>query len=121
MQIGNAALDDETDQKGLVEYAWDHAVISDGLYHNITTKCNFRLVNETDECNEIMEKFFEAYAVIDMYSLYTPSCVRHISSTTPVARSTTSQAFSKIVSFRLMFSVLLVKFHRKETHIKNKG
>ncbi|WJX95465.1 hypothetical protein P8452_76783 [Trifolium repens] len=36
-QIGNALLDDETDQKGMIEYAWDHAVISDGLYHNITT------------------------------------------------------------------------------------
>ncbi|GER43898.1 serine carboxypeptidase-like protein [Striga asiatica] len=27
--IGNAELDDETDQKGMIEYAWDHAVISD--------------------------------------------------------------------------------------------
>ncbi|GJU17886.1 serine carboxypeptidase-like protein 34 [Tanacetum coccineum] len=27
--IGNALLDDETDQTGMIDYAWDHAVISD--------------------------------------------------------------------------------------------
>ncbi|KAL2509768.1 Serine carboxypeptidase-like 34 [Forsythia ovata] len=30
--IGNALLDDEMDQTGMIDYAWDHAVISDHLY-----------------------------------------------------------------------------------------
>ncbi|KAG2398051.1 Serine carboxypeptidase-like 34 [Vigna angularis] len=76
--IGNAVLDDETDQKGYVDYAWNHAVISDGLYHNITTKCN-----------EYLDKLFDAYDVIDIHSLYTPLCLSNIS-------STTTKAFSKI-------------------------
>ncbi|WVZ03196.1 hypothetical protein V8G54_024002 [Vigna mungo] len=87
--IGNAVLDDETDQKGYVDYAWNHAVISDGLYHNITTKCNFKLENKTAECNEYLDKLSDAYDVIDMYSLYTPLCLSNIS-------STTTKAFSKI-------------------------
>ncbi|CAK7322811.1 unnamed protein product [Dovyalis caffra] len=41
MRIGNALLDDETDQKGMIDYAWDHAVISDRLYHDIKHKCSF--------------------------------------------------------------------------------
>ncbi|XP_027909956.1 serine carboxypeptidase-like 34 isoform X2 [Vigna unguiculata] len=95
--IGNAALDYETDQKGLVEYAWDHAVISDELYHNITTRCNFKLQNQTDECIDDLSNFSVAYDVIDMYSLYTPTCLNSISSNTaPVVRGTTSETFSKI-------------------------
>ncbi|XP_027909819.1 serine carboxypeptidase-like 34 isoform X1 [Vigna unguiculata] len=87
--IGNAVLDDETDQKGYVDYAWAHAVISDELYHNITTRCNFKLQNQTDECYDVLDKLSDAYDVIDMYSLYTPLCLSNIS-------STTTKAFSKI-------------------------
>ncbi|KAG2398052.1 hypothetical protein LR48_Vigan08g190200 [Vigna angularis] len=94
--IGNAAIDDEADQKGLVEYAWYHAVISDGLYQNITTNCNFKFENQTDECNRYVDKFFVAYDVIDLYSLYTPTCVSNINSTAPVVRGTTPKSFSKI-------------------------
>ncbi|ESW03606.1 hypothetical protein PHAVU_011G027900, partial [Phaseolus vulgaris] len=96
--IGNAALDDETDQKGLVEYAWDHGVISDALYHNLTTQCDFRRRNQSDECRDDMVKFFEAYDVIDMYSLYTPTCLVDIDSTAPVVR--TPRTFSKLNEWR---------------------
>ncbi|WJX95466.1 hypothetical protein P8452_76783 [Trifolium repens] len=67
-QIGNALLDDETDQKGMIEYAWDHAVISDGLYHNITTVCNFSypIQNQTDDCNTELNKYFDVYKLIDI-------------------------------------------------------
>ncbi|KAF6166308.1 hypothetical protein GIB67_042381 [Kingdonia uniflora] len=40
--IGNALLDDETDQNGMVDYAWDHAVISDRVYK--TSRRNATLV-----------------------------------------------------------------------------
>ncbi|KAH1224316.1 Serine carboxypeptidase-like 34 [Glycine max] len=57
--IGNALLDDETDQKGMIDYAWNHAVISDGVYHNITTKCNFSLPDSTDDCIDQLNKYFD--------------------------------------------------------------
>ncbi|CAJ1933863.1 unnamed protein product [Sphenostylis stenocarpa] len=98
--IGNAALDEETDTKGLIDYAWHHAVISDGLYHNITTKCNFSLQNQTDECNDDVDKYFQVYDIIDMYSLYTPICFSNLSSKAPDVRGTTPQTFSKIVWHR---------------------
>lgn len=92
VQIGNALLDDETDQKGMIEYAWDHAVISDGLYHNITTICNFShpIQNQTDECNTELNKYFDVYKIIDMYSLYAPMCFSNIS-------NVRSHSFSKLV------------------------
>ncbi|KAG8387964.1 hypothetical protein BUALT_Bualt02G0075900 [Buddleja alternifolia] len=87
--IGNAVLDDETDQKGLIDYAWNHAVISDALYHEIKKKCNFKNANLSDACNHALDKYFEVYDIIDMYSLYTRTCV-------DTTNSTTSKPFSRI-------------------------
>ncbi|VAH59649.1 unnamed protein product [Triticum turgidum subsp. durum] len=38
--IGNAAIDEASDERGMVDYAWDHAVISDELYDAIKQNCN---------------------------------------------------------------------------------
>ncbi|GER55335.1 serine carboxypeptidase-like protein [Striga asiatica] len=73
--IGNAELDDETDQKGMIEYAWDHAVISDAVYDEIKKECDFSSLNLTKECNHGLDKYFDVYDIIDMYSLYAPVCV----------------------------------------------
>ncbi|KAM6545894.1 hypothetical protein CsatB_026630 [Cannabis sativa] len=76
--IGNALMDDETDQNGMIEYAWNHAVISDSLYDGIRRKCNFsddQQVGDHNECSVLMNKYFDVYKIIDMYSLYTPKCV----------------------------------------------
>jgi serine carboxypeptidase-like clade 2 len=74
MQIGNALMDDETDQTGMVEYAWDHAVISDRVYADVKAHCNFSIENATDACNTALDEYFAVYNLIDMYSLYTPVC-----------------------------------------------
>ncbi|MQL81884.1 hypothetical protein Taro_014354 [Colocasia esculenta] len=71
--IGNALMDDETDQKGMVDYAWDHAVISDSVYHGIKKSCNFSQ-KASVACNTALDKYFAVYKIIDMYSLYTPRC-----------------------------------------------
>ncbi|KAH1141261.1 hypothetical protein GYH30_032494 [Glycine max] len=94
--IGNALLDDETDQKGMIDYAWDHAVISDGVYNNITTICNFSLpiLNQTNECNVELNKYFAVYKIIDMYSLYTPRCFSNSNSSSNSKEAL--QSFSKI-------------------------
>ncbi|KAK7312208.1 hypothetical protein VNO77_35907 [Canavalia gladiata] len=94
LMIGNALLDDETDQKGMIDYAWDHAVISDALYHNITTKCNFSLANLTDDCNTELNKYFDVYGIIDMYSLYTPRCFSNKNDSRRVVTGTVPQTSS---------------------------
>lgn len=75
LMVGNALLDDETDQRGMIDYAWDHAVISDKLYNEIKSKCNFSEEHLTHDCNVPLNKYFDVYDIIDMYSLYSPTCV----------------------------------------------
>ncbi|KAK8360106.1 hypothetical protein V6Z12_A04G140900 [Gossypium hirsutum] len=97
--IGNALMDDETDQTGMVDYAWDHAVISDGVYNNIKIKCNFSTPNTTNGCNEAMQAYFDVYNIIDMYSLYAPTCNSNSSSSNnrqrPMIQGIAPQIFSK--------------------------
>uniref|UniRef100_A0A0D9WW97 Carboxypeptidase n=1 Tax=Leersia perrieri TaxID=77586 RepID=A0A0D9WW97_9ORYZ len=52
IMIGNAAIDSSSDNRGLADYAWDHAIISDELYAAIKTNCKFTEDgNETKTCN----------------------------------------------------------------------
>jgi serine carboxypeptidase-like clade II len=76
-QIGNAWMDDETDTNGMIDYAWDHAVISDELYHSIKIHCNFSLEETSDTCNRLLDDYYDVYDIIDMYSLYVPTCVEN--------------------------------------------
>lgn len=88
-------MDDETDQKGMIDYAWDHAVISDGLYDDIKNHCNFSTeVNISKQCDKLLDKYYEVYKIIDMYSLYTPNCV----STNTTTLRPLPHWFSKTVS-----------------------
>jgi len=74
LMVGNALMDDETDQTGMIDYAWDHAVISDRVYADVKARCNFSMANVTDACNAALQEYFAVYHLIDMYSLYTPVC-----------------------------------------------
>ncbi|GMP92407.1 hypothetical protein CsSME_00042648 [Camellia sinensis var. sinensis] len=97
--VGNALLDDETDQRGMIDYAWDHAVISDRLYADVKSKCNFSDPNLPNDCHNSLNKYFDVYKIIDMYSLYSPTCVNSTSSTTrklPTIQGIAPQLFSKI-------------------------
>ncbi|KAG6422485.1 hypothetical protein SASPL_119057 [Salvia splendens] len=75
IMIGNPAIDSETDQSGRIDYAWHHAVISDGLYEEIKEKCNFTQQIVSNDCNSSIQKYIEVYNIIDMYNLYSPTCV----------------------------------------------
>ena len=75
LQIGNALLDYDTDQNGMIDYLWGHAVLSDGSYKAIKANCNFSLLNLTKECNDALStEYYKLYNMIDVYSLYTPTC-----------------------------------------------
>ncbi|XP_043715229.1 serine carboxypeptidase-like 35 [Telopea speciosissima] len=74
--IGNAVINDETDQIGFIEFAWSHAIISDQLYHNILKECDFKSNKGSSLCNTYIRSFFQAYSDIDIYSIYTPVCLR---------------------------------------------
>lgn len=66
----------------MIDYAWDHAIISDKLYKEIKTNCNFKNPTLSDSCGNSLDKYFDVYDIIDVYSLYTPMCVEKNSSST---------------------------------------
>ncbi|KAK8993367.1 hypothetical protein V6N11_033468 [Hibiscus sabdariffa] len=98
VMIGNALMDDETDQRGMVDYAWDHAVISDRVYDNIKLECNFSRPKPSDNCNEALKAYFDVYNIIDMYSLNTPTCVSNSGKRNNRRRPTVQGAALQIIS-----------------------
>ncbi|KAG9158316.1 hypothetical protein Leryth_000438 [Lithospermum erythrorhizon] len=96
--VGNAVLNDETDQKGMIDYAWDHAVISDKLYEDIKKTCDFSTKNLTDICTQNLNKYYDVYSIMDMYSLYAPFCAEANSTSRrlPVIQGIAPHLFSKI-------------------------
>jgi hypothetical protein len=106
----HAILDDETDQKGMVDYAWDHAIISDGVYNAIKKNCDF-ITNLTEECWDSLLKYYNVYKIINVYSLYSPTCPLD----QPFAKSTKMFAVPKslktIVCSLIPFRSLKFIFH----------
>ncbi|KAJ4812095.1 Carboxypeptidase [Rhynchospora pubera] len=83
--IGNAVLNDETDQLGMLEYAWSHAIISDELYSAVRKECDsFKEQEEggkpSKSCSPAVKAFLSAFDDIDIYSIYTPVCLSSLSS-----------------------------------------
>ncbi|KAG9134200.1 hypothetical protein Leryth_023203 [Lithospermum erythrorhizon] len=91
--VGNPETSDAEDWMGIVDYAWSHAVISDETHKTIKQSCDFKGNNTwTDECSQAVDEIFKQYGEIDIYSLYTSTCIGNSSG--PDTKST------KIVSKR---------------------
>ncbi|KAM0923789.1 hypothetical protein ACQ4PT_005311 [Festuca glaucescens] len=104
--IGNAVLNDETDQLGMVEYAWSHAIISDELHAAVTRECDsFR--EEADGgrpgkgCSSAVKAFMSSFDDIDIYSIYTPTC---LASAASPGNSTAAPRPSRLVAAPRLFS-----------------
>ncbi|CAN1744582.1 Serine carboxypeptidase-like 35 [Linum perenne] len=111
--IGNAVINDETDALGMVDFAWNHGIISDQLHRNVKqcfTNENRRRGNRersqssissssggTAEeeimmnCSGHLNGFAKAYSGIDIYSIYTPLC------NLPNSNATQRSAFPKFI------------------------
>ncbi|KAL5182661.1 Serine carboxypeptidase-like 26 [Glycine soja] len=81
--VGNPETDDYYDYKGLLEYAWSHAVISDQQYDKAKQVCDFKQFDWSNECNKAMNEVFQDYSEIDIYNIYAPSCL--LNSTSSIA------------------------------------
>ncbi|XP_059437354.1 serine carboxypeptidase-like 31 isoform X1 [Corylus avellana] len=75
--LGNPETSDAEDWRGLVDYAWSHAVISDETHRIIIESCDFN-GNDTwsnNDCSEAVDEVLKQYKEIDIYSLYTSTCI----------------------------------------------
>ena len=77
MQIGNAAIHDETDWLGMYQYFGSHALVSPRTTRQIEKHCDFSpgITNQTKECNAAFEKVDPNIAYIDLYNIYGPVCL----------------------------------------------
>ncbi|GKV45868.1 hypothetical protein SLEP1_g52901 [Rubroshorea leprosula] len=75
--LGNPETSFAEDWRGLVDYAWSHAVISDETYSIIIENCDFNS-NDTwsnENCDQAVDEVFKQYNEIDIFSLYTSVCI----------------------------------------------
>ncbi|XP_042520759.1 serine carboxypeptidase-like 31 [Macadamia integrifolia] len=80
--LGNPETSDSHDWRGMVDYAWSHAVISDETHKIIQDTCNFDS-NDTwsnISCRNGVDELLNQYKEIDIYSLYTSVCTNSTNS-----------------------------------------
>ena len=114
IMIGNAPIDASSDDRGLADYAWDHAIISDELYGAIKKECTFpEDGEETGPCNQAWNEFFGSMRNIDIYSLYTPACTDTLAnaSRTPSAAASSSSKLAVRHRRRRLLSIRRVSLH----------
>ncbi|KAJ0735053.1 putative carboxypeptidase D [Helianthus annuus] len=77
MQLGNPETNDAEDWKGLIDYAWSHAVVSDETHKIIRENCDFNSNNtwSNEDCSQAVDEVLAQYSEIDIYSLYTSVCI----------------------------------------------
>ncbi|CAL4956909.1 unnamed protein product [Urochloa decumbens] len=102
--VGNAVTDYYYDEKGLVEFAWSHSVISDQLYKHVTNVCNFRTISFTGECAHAMKLVYTQYDKIDIYNVYAPKCNADESAMSSSSGSTTEKTTKKKYKRLRMYS-----------------
>nr|KAJ0186981.1 hypothetical protein LSAT_V11C900500220 [Lactuca sativa] len=84
--LGNAYVDDETENTGLFDYFWTHAIISDEIHEGIISNCNFTEAGTiTGACNHYQMQAFAAKSNINFYDIYAPLCSPSSNSTRSIS------------------------------------
>ena len=73
-QIGNAYVDQASNDMGQYTYYWNHALVSDHTYAIIHSSCNFSGRGYSDKCGTAISKADQEVGVIDYYNIYAPQC-----------------------------------------------
>ncbi|KAE9458530.1 hypothetical protein C3L33_09575, partial [Rhododendron williamsianum] len=72
--IGNPYIDDGTTGKGIYDYYWTHALISDETHAGITRHCDFVSGNFSRTCKLYRNQAFVEHGKLDLYDIYAPLC-----------------------------------------------
>uniref|UniRef100_A0A0D9X2E3 Carboxypeptidase n=1 Tax=Leersia perrieri TaxID=77586 RepID=A0A0D9X2E3_9ORYZ len=75
IMIGNAVINDWTDAKGMYDFFWTHALISDEANDGITKHCNFsRGAADNQLCDDATSLADDCLQDVDIYNIYAPNC-----------------------------------------------
>ncbi|KAF3969443.1 hypothetical protein CMV_006773 [Castanea mollissima] len=74
--IGNAVINDETDEQGLVDYLGSHAIISNEDVYQIHKYCDFspNATAQSRECEASYLALEDNIIAINIYNIYAPLC-----------------------------------------------
>ncbi|KAK9150014.1 hypothetical protein Syun_008323 [Stephania yunnanensis] len=75
--VGNPETSDGEDWRGMVDYAWSHAIVSDETHKMIKDNCDFDSDDtwSNGNCTAGVDELLKQYKEIDIYSLYTSVCM----------------------------------------------
>jgi serine carboxypeptidase-like clade 2 len=84
--VGNPFLDNYKNEKGSLKFLWNHGVMSDEMWANITKHCSFG-PSDGVSCEEAkspfnQRNFFNTAGRIDPYNIYAPICIQAPNGTT---------------------------------------
>ncbi|KAL3820529.1 hypothetical protein ACJIZ3_006434 [Penstemon smallii] len=97
--LGNPETNDAEDWKGMVDYAWSHAVVSDETHKTIIDSCDFYSDDTWSNtvCSGAVEELLSQYKEIDIYSLYTSVCIGNSSGSDDKSTLVTAKSSSKMM------------------------
>ncbi|XXG60906.1 hypothetical protein AAC387_Pa04g2701 [Persea americana] len=73
--IGNALIDDETNEWGSYDFFWTHALLPDEIHQGIILNCNFTpSAPDTKACDHFLGQAGGAIGSIYGYNIYAPFC-----------------------------------------------
>ncbi|KAH7570604.1 hypothetical protein ACOSQ2_019202 [Xanthoceras sorbifolium] len=75
--IGNALINDETDERGMYDFFASHALISDESNRKVQQYCDFSpnaSAQSSKLCDEVMDAIEKNTYYLDIYNIYAPLC-----------------------------------------------
>lgn len=94
LQIGNAVINHETDDKGVYDYLESHALISHKTLMQIHKYCDFSPnATSNPKCNTAQSTAEQEVSDINVYSIYSPVCTKSRLTRRPKKISVTSSLF----------------------------
>ncbi|VFQ72515.1 unnamed protein product [Cuscuta campestris] len=73
IMIGNGIMNEATDERGLYDYLWSHALISDETHRGVSEDC-FSTTKRGMKCYEFQYSAVNETGSIDFYNIYAPLC-----------------------------------------------
>lgn len=81
LKIGNAFMDDETQQTGTHDFFWSRSITSDEIHKGIVTNCDFSWNATLSKlCKTYINQEYDLVGNIDPYDIYAPLCLNRTSS-----------------------------------------
>ena len=81
-------INDATDTKGMYDFFWTHALISDETAEAISKNCNFTAgAKSNDLCVTAAVDAIHNVADLDIYNIYAPNCQSEKIVTPPITPS----------------------------------